>query len=407
MSKTTTHPLLPLFDTMEYLKETASQTEIEPTYQSEFLQAIQFLHSYRGSEATYNSYRRELERFLQWSWRIKQQSLTEHKRQDIESFVHFCQHPNAAWVGFKQVRRFVNSKGLRVANKEWRPFTVNATKMQHAKGTTLTLDDFSLSQKSLQAIFAVLSSFYNYLIQEDVMRYNPVAQIRQKSKFLRTTQTTRVIRRLTELQWAYVVETTEIMANNDANYERSLFIIHALFAMYLRVSELASNARWQPTMGDFFQDHDHNWWFRTVGKGNKERQISVSDDMLKALKRYRLHLGLSSVPAPGEQTPVLTKINHSSALSSTRQIRNLVQECFDESVERLIKDGFTDEANTLKSATVHWLRHTGISEDVKVRPREHVRDDAGHSTSAITDLYIDVELRERHASAKKKRIKPD
>ncbi len=56
---------------------------------------------------------------------------------------------------------------------------------------------------------------------------------------------------------------------------------------------------------------------------------------------------------------------------------------------------------------MHWLRHTGISDDVKIRPREHVRDDAGHGSSAITDRYIDVELRERHASSKKKRIKPD
>jgi hypothetical protein len=39
--------------------------------------------------------------------------------------------------------------------------------------------------------------------------------------------------------------------------------------------------------------------------------------------------------------------------------------------------------------------------------REHVRDDAGHSSSAITDKYIDVELRERHNSAKRKRIKPE
>ena len=38
-------------------------------------------------------------------------------------------------------------------------------------------------------------------------------------------------------------------------------------------------------------------------------------------------------------------------------------------------------------ATVHWLRHTGIFEDVKSRPREHVRDDAGHSSGAITDRY--------------------
>ena len=55
-------------------------------------------------------------------------------------------------------------------------------------------------------------------------------------------------------------------------------------------------------------------------------------------------------------------------------------------------------------ATVHWLRHTSISDDVKIRPREHVRDDAGHSSSAITDKYIDIELRERHRSARNKII---
>ena len=57
----------------------------------------------------------------------------------------------------------------------------------------------------------------------------------------------------------------------------------------------------------------------------------------------------------------------------------------------------------LRSATVHWLRHTGISDDVKIRPREHVRDDAGHSSGAITDRYIDVELQARAKSAAKKK----
>jgi len=38
---------------------------------------------------------------------------------------------------------------------------------------------------------------------------------------------------------------------------------------------------------------------------------------------------------------------------------------------------------------------------MKIRPKEHVRDDAGHSSSDITDKYIDIELRERHRSAKK------
>ena len=79
--------------------------------------------------------------------------------------------------------------------------------------------------------------------------------------------------------------------------------MNALFAMYLRISELVDTSRWQPQMGHFQADQEGNWWFLTVGKGNKEREISVSDAMLEALKRYRLSRGLPSLPTPGEATP--------------------------------------------------------------------------------------------------------
>jgi hypothetical protein len=71
----------------------------------------------------------------------------------------------------------------------------------------------------------------------------------------------------------------------------------------------------------------------------------------------------------------------------------------------MCEDGMEDDALDLKESTVHWLRHTGISEDVRTRPREHVRDDAGHATMATTDRYIESDQRERHYSGKKKPVK--
>ena len=91
--------------------------------------------------------------------------------------------------------------------------------------------------------------------------------------------------------------------------------------------------------------------------------------------------------------------------TSTRQIRSIVQLCFDTAYSRMKKDGLEEDAIELQTATVHWLRHTGISEDVKFRPREHVRDDAGHASMATTDRYIESDLRERHESGRKKRLK--
>ena len=69
------------------------------------------------------------------------------------------------------------------------------------------------------------------------------------------------------------------------------------------------------------------------------------------------------------------------------------------------KDGLEDDAADLKTATAHWLRHAGISEDVKFRPREHVRDDAGHSSMQTTDRHIESDLCERHESGRSKRVK--
>lgn len=397
----------PLFDTLEHTHIGPPPSQVSDRYHADYQHALSFLHSYRGSEATFNAYRREVERLLQWSWQITKKPLHKLKREHLESFVEFCQNPPHSWIGTKTVKRYIERDGQRIANPSWRPFTATVSKTEHRSGKERDIKQYTLSQKALQAIFSVLGSFFNYLIQEDYMAYNPVAQIRQKSKFIRKQQSQAPVRRLSELQWTYVIETAELLAETDPEkHERTLFIMNALYGMYLRISELSAQPRWQPQMGDFQRDLDGNWWFTTIGKGNKERQISVSDSMLEALKRYRHHLGLSRLPSPGEPTPLILRSNGKGPITSTRQIRAIVQCCFDEAYQRMQADGLADDAAELHTATVHWLRHTGISDDVKSRPREHVRDDAGHGSSAITDKYIDIERRARHASAKSKVINP-
>jgi site-specific recombinase XerD len=403
MSAIETAPL-PLFDTLEHL---SSHEDISFKHPDDYIKAKQFLYSYRGSEATYNAYRRELERLLHWSASVVMKPLNKLQRSDIETFIAFCQKPPPAWIGKKNIARFHHKDGKRQANAKWRPFVVTLSKTARQSGIESHIKNYQLSQKTLQAVFAILSSFYNYLIQEEYLEHNPVAQIRQKSKYFRKQQSAPVIRRLSELQWSYTIETCEKLAEKAPNqHERSLFIMNALYSMYLRVSELSASQRWQPQMGHFYKDHDNNWWFTTVGKGNKQRNIAVCDAMLEALKRYRKHLGLTPLPYKGETTPLIAKQKGPGSITSTRQIRHIVQYCFDRSVEAMLDDGMEEEAQEIQAATVHWLRHTGISDDVKHRPREHVRDDAGHGSSAITDQYVDVEMRERHASNKKKTIKP-
>ena len=400
---------LPLFDTLSSMADTPKPdfTNLQPFY-DDYHHAQAFLTSYNGSQATYNAYRREVERLLHWSWQVARKSICELRRPDVEAYLSFCQKPPKSWISLKKVPRFIHKDGLRVPNHDWRPFVVTLSKSEIRQGQQLDIKNYSLSETALKDVFAVLSSFYNFLIQEEATEVNPIAHIRQKSKFLRKRQGKPKIRRLSELQWEYVIETAEILAKqNTEKYERTLFILSMLYLMYLRISELAASERWTPLMNDFRCDHDGLWWFTVVGKGNKEREIAVSDTTLNALKRWRKHLQLTSLPSSADTSPLLPKIKGIGAISNTSFIRKIVQFCFDSTVERLNTDGFKEDAAALSKATVHWLRHTGISEDVKCRPREHVRDDAGHSSGAITDKYIDIERRERHASAKNKILRQD
>lgn len=389
-----------LFSSAVFTDDTIADADIDLEY------SLKFLYSYNGSTATYNSYRREVERLLQWCWRIEQVSLLALKREHIEDFMRFCVNPPKAWIGKKNVARFKTKDGQRLANPDWRSFVVSVSKFQHDEGLTADINQFNPSQSAIRATFTALSSFYQYLIQENLVESNPVALIKQKSKFIRKDQLKPVVRRVSTLQWDYILETTELMASeNPDEHERTLFIMNCLYAMYLRISELVVDERSTPVMGDFRKDNDRNWWFHVTGKGNKSRTITVCNDMLKALARYRLHLGLSKWPTPGEHIPLLSKSKGMGAITSTRHVRRIVQQCFDKTWQKMTSDGLEDDASELKAATVHWLRHTGISEDVKLRPREHVRDDAGHASMATTDRYIDSDLRERHASGKKKRVK--
>jgi len=174
--------------------------------------------------------------------------------------------------------------------------------------------------------------------------------------------------------------------------------------MYLRISELVADERSTPLMKNFTRDHDSHWWFKITGKGNKARKITVSDAMLGAFKRYRSHRGLSPLPTPDDNSSLIPKQLGSGPMTSTRHLRSILQNCFDKAYESMKLDGLEEDAADLKTATVHWLRHTGISEDVKTRPREHVRDDAGHQTMQTTDRYIESDDRERHQPGRGKRI---
>jgi site-specific recombinase XerD len=413
MAKKNSAPvLIPLFDTLANVNEPirAVQTYLAqahvPEAAQEYRLSIEFLKSYTGSADTFTAYRREVERVLHWCWEIKKCSLKDLTRNEIRDYLAFVQAPPHAWICSKTVARFIDKDGERAPNPEWRPFVMRTPKAQKSViAEKKDKQDYELSPKSMQALLASLSTYFTFLLQEEYIAANPVQLLRQKNRIIQREQSRKVTRKLSHIQWDSVITIVQHMAEQEPKYERSLFMMSAFFLLGLRISELAETPGRIPKMNDFAPDKDGHWWFTTVGKGNKIRDVAVPDEMLTALKRYRQTLNLSPLPNRTENTPLLHKERGRGGLG-IRHIRQLVQDCFDRAIAKLHSEGLADEAHDLAAATVHWLRHTAISHDVEFRPREHVRDDAGHGSATTTDQYIDIDRRARHESAKGKTLLP-
>lgn len=218
--------------------------------------------------------------------------------------------------------------------KIWRPFCTTGNQYIIVNGT-------------LKTCFNVLGSFFSYLVEEEYILQSPVVRIRQKSKFIKTQQQATPPRTLSVEQWNHVLDAAEELAEFDPyNHERTLFMLSAMFCMYLRISEFAESKRWRPIMGHFFRDTEGRWWFRTVGK----------EVFTRAAFNMRLR-------------------------------------------------GKNEDAEVLDRITPHWLRHTGISFDVPLRPLHHIRDDAGHASIRTTNRYIDSVQAERHHSTQGKTVR--
>lgn len=410
-----------------------------------------FLRSYEGNTATYNSYRTHVERLLLWTLLVCKKPLLEMTRQDGERFMEFCITPPADWIGPVVKARYQRIGG-RVAsetdtfavNPQWRPFFLTVKKpvlkLAEEQHKEPEVKPYKMKQDSIAQIFAVCGSFFQWASDEGLSEnINPIRAIKQKSKYKQRVVADEKAKSLTALQWSFVLETAKILAdkaadelkvvqeefrdtyeyldkkekqalrkklrlaqNNQIISERTLFIIATIYSMYLRVSDMVGRDNWEPMMSDFRKDDHGNWWFHVIGKGNKSAKISVKDEYMKVwMARYRLFLGMTPSPSSDDSAPLLESVKGRAGLSEGH-IRSVVQEVFDKALERMKDDGFPDDdIKHLRSASLHWLRHTSATADAKVRDHKDLQADLRHQSLATTvDTYYNSRDEERHRSNK-------
>ncbi|GAA5187918.1 site-specific integrase [Ferrimonas gelatinilytica] len=380
---------------------------------------IAYLDELKSRPNNFKSARSEITTFLIWCWEIEGLQLSEVTRNDMNRFLNWCASPPTLLISNTQRAHFIESKSLamRVPNPLWRPF-VNRL----PKGVDLpSALPYSRKASATKNQLAVLSAFYQFLNDEEYCDRNPAALAMRRSRFsdqrspLDWNDGDQEIKALNPLQLAYLFRAADHLAEAEpARHERTRFLIILLFSTYARISEIAARPGYSPVMAQIRRDKNGETWgfYIPMSKNGKARTVAVSDALLAAVKRYRSHLGLSELPSPNENFPLLVRqraAQHGrephtlNANLGINAIRDEVDRVYREAALMLDAAGRPHDAAELRTMTVHSLRHTGISADLeKGRSLHHVMVDAGHQDIGITSRYISASFVEKYESAKHK-----
>jgi site-specific recombinase XerD len=339
------------------------------------LEAVQaWLAEFRDSPQTLRNYRKEAERLLLWALLERTKPLSSLTREDFILYETFLTDPQPCerWCGPKAPR----------FSARWRPFLG------------------PLNPASRKIALLIINSLFSYLVKAGYLAGNPLALARRRG---RGHQSARQIERFLEHdQWQALLATVDALPHDDARgcqYQaRAKYLISLLYLLGPRVSEVAGH-----TMSSFIQIRGR-WWWRVIGKGRKEAQVPVNQDMLQALREYRRFYGLAPLPAPDETTPLILSLKGSSGIGDN-MIYRIIKDLVAKAAERLAVDD-PYQAEKLRRASTHWFRHTSITHQADAGiDIQFLQRNARHARIDTTGLYLHAEEKEWHETMERHRLK--
>lgn len=344
---------------------------------------LAWLARYADSPNTLANARREAERLLLWSLTERSKPLSSLAHEDLLIYRRFLANPQPA-------ERWVMAPGRKAGRRDprWRPFAG------------------PLSEASIRQSMVVLNSMMSWLVEAGYLAGNPLSLSRTRRK----APPPRVVRFLEGDLWEAVCQTILTLAQETprqrAVYARARWLFSLMFLGGLRISEVAGNR-----MGDFFMRSDpksgeQRWWLQATGKGDKERLIPATAELMVELMSYRRALNLADLPQPSEPSPLVFPVAWRRSTHPapawpeplTRSaIHSILKDIFRLAAEQWRRDGRGDvQAERLQAASAHWLRHTAGSNMSNRIDLKHVRDTLGHVSIATTSIYVHGEDDARH-----------
>ena len=347
------------------------------------------------SQSTHDAYVREATRLLVWL-SVQGIQLADVTVKNVHQYFTFLADPPENWVRPKSVKK----------NQRLLPTQLLAGK---------------LSIKSINYSRTVLSQMFSYLQAAGYIKRNafllsikPPVVVEKTPKKLLDVDAWKWL-----WNWLCDLPTKTPLERAHAARCRWLFIL--LYSTGLRRAEVANSL-----MGDFVKT-DGKWFLRVIGKGNKERLVTISDLLVEELKRYRRSLGLPLEPSPSEEAPLVGSVNRNKGkndrllpslkkdsdedeIKALRGKRNKL--CLTpraialiiETVGELATASCTDEhiRVQIEKMTTHWMRHTNGSHRLMSGAlTETTQDELGHADIRTTRIYTHTADTQRRDDAEK------
>lgn len=247
-----------------------------------------------------------------------------------------------------------------------------------------------LSSSSVRQAIVILKQMYSNLRdmvlkpdQDPYVRINPFALIRpapvQKGFNPRKA--------LTLHEWSLVQATIELLPRdtprNAQHYHRARWLLQLMYRLWARRTSIA-NLR----MSDFYPS-DGSWMIQVQGKGGKNTPLVVSSKLMEELTLYRRAMGMSDLPTPSDNRPVIGAVPDFTRPITDDAIYSICKVIFSMTAEK-VADALPHIAEKLRQKSPHSMRHTGISIAVNNHkvPLQHATLQAQHSSITTTAGYV-------------------
>lgn len=328
----------------------------------------------RYSAFTASNYRKEVERLYLWA-KTQGKALSGLTRRDFAHYEEFLANPlpKEVWTG-PPVRR---------TSENWKPFTG------------------PLQRSSIQQSFDVIRALYSWLYDVGYMAVNPLAAKGKNIGRGRRGSTRKNEPFFDKETWSFLVDFIDHLPQEtdreQREHARTRWLFSLLYITSARRSEIAKG-----TMADFFRDQE-GYWLHIIGKGQKERDVAVTDELIHELKRYRTFLRLAPMPGAHDDRPLVFDLWGKGPVTP-KTIYNIVKEVCGNAAKEL--DSLDPaRAEKLREASTHWLRHSSLSHLGAVASLRVLTQKAGHASLKVATVYQHEERKELHDACSKLKIR--